>query len=100
MPIFDYQCESCGYVFDALQKLGEAALSDCPTCGQAGLKKLLSAPHVHLKHGAAAVGSPGVGQGHGQRPRVGHTFDSPTPHSHDHDHQHCAAADHGHKHKH
>ena len=51
MPIYEYQCTECGHVFDALQKMSDAPLTDCPDCGAAGLRKLLSAPNFRLKGG-------------------------------------------------
>jgi putative FmdB family regulatory protein len=44
MPIYEYQCEACGHVFDSLQKISEAPLTKCPDCGAEALKKLVSAP--------------------------------------------------------
>ena len=49
MPIYEYQCRECGYRLDALQKMSDPPLSDCPDCSQPGLKKLVSAPHFRLK---------------------------------------------------
>ena len=49
MPIYEYQCQSCGHVLDALQKISDDPLTHCPSCGEAGLKKLLSAPRFRLK---------------------------------------------------
>ena len=49
MPIYEYQCRECGYRLDALQKMSDPPLSDCPACEQPGLKKLISAPHFRLK---------------------------------------------------
>ena len=49
MPIYEYQCRECGYRLDALQKMSDAPLSDCPECERPGLKKLVSAPHFRLK---------------------------------------------------
>jgi putative FmdB family regulatory protein len=34
MPIYDYQCKSCGHRFDQLVKLG-AKPPACPSCGKA-----------------------------------------------------------------
>ncbi len=51
MPIYEYQCTECGHVFDALQKMSDAPLTDCPDCGEPGLRKLLSAPNFRLKGG-------------------------------------------------
>ena len=49
MPIYEYQCRDCGYRLDALQKISDPRLTDCPECAQPSLKKLLSAPHFRLK---------------------------------------------------
>ena len=49
MPIYEYECTSCGHVLDALQKVSDDPLVHCPTCGEAALKKLLSAPRFRLK---------------------------------------------------
>ena len=51
MPIYEYQCEKCNHLFDALQKMDAPPLTDCPECGEATLKKLLSAPNFRLKGG-------------------------------------------------
>jgi len=51
MPIYEYECQGCGHVFDALQKISDDPLSDCPECGEARLRKLLSAPNFRLKGG-------------------------------------------------
>ena len=49
MPIYEYECQSCGHVLDALQKISDDPLKHCPSCGEAALKKLLSAPRFRLK---------------------------------------------------
>ena len=36
MPIYEYQCDECGHIFDALQKMSDELLTDCPDCGQGG----------------------------------------------------------------
>ena len=49
MPIYEYACKSCDHRLDALQKMSDPALVDCPECGEPALKKLLSAPKFRLK---------------------------------------------------
>ncbi len=49
MPIYEYACQRCEHVFDALQKMDAEPLKDCPECGEPTLKKLLSAPNFRLK---------------------------------------------------
>ncbi len=33
MPIYEYECENCGVRFERLQRMSDAALTDCPECG-------------------------------------------------------------------
>jgi putative FmdB family regulatory protein len=49
MPIYEYRCASCGHELEALQKLSDAPLTDCPACRETALKKKLSAAGFHLK---------------------------------------------------
>ena len=48
MPIYAYRCGRCGHELDALQKISEPALTDCPACGEAALQKMLTAPGFQL----------------------------------------------------
>ncbi|MBM7059751.1 zinc ribbon domain-containing protein [Pseudomonas sp. UL073] len=49
MPIYEYQCASCGHQLEALQKFSDAPLVDCPTCLAPELTKMLSVPGFRLK---------------------------------------------------
>lgn len=49
VPIYEYQCKNCGHQLDAFQSLSEAALTDCPACGNATLTKLISAAGLQFK---------------------------------------------------
>jgi len=49
MPIYAYACKECDHTLDALQKISDAPLVDCPECGKPALKRLLSAPRFRLK---------------------------------------------------
>ncbi|TXS96566.1 zinc ribbon domain-containing protein [Parahaliea maris] len=51
MPIYEYQCQACGKPHEALQKISDAPLQDCPACGKAELKKKISAAGFRLKGG-------------------------------------------------
>jgi len=51
MPIYEYQCQACGKQLEALQKLRDAPLQDCPDCGEPSLKKKVSAAAFRLKGG-------------------------------------------------
>lgn len=49
MPIYEYQCGSCGHRLEVIQKMSEDPLLDCPECGQPSLQKMISAAGFHLK---------------------------------------------------
>lgn len=51
MPIYEYQCESCGHALEALQRLSDPLLVDCPACNKPALKKQISAAGFRLKGG-------------------------------------------------
>jgi len=49
MPIYEYACKNCGHTLDALQKMSDDPLRDCPECAEPQLKRLISAPRFRLK---------------------------------------------------
>jgi putative FmdB family regulatory protein len=49
MPIYAYKCESCGHAKDVLQKISDAPLSVCPSCGEPAFRKQLTAAGFQLK---------------------------------------------------
>jgi putative FmdB family regulatory protein len=49
MPIYAYRCEACGFAKDVLQKVSDAPLTDCPSCGKSAFKKQLTAAGFQLK---------------------------------------------------
>lgn len=51
MPIYEYRCGGCGHRLEALQKLSEDPLKECPECREEALKRLVSAPAFRLKGG-------------------------------------------------
>ena len=51
MPFYEYRCEACGQELEAMQKMSDAPLTDCPECGRPALKKLMSAAGFRLKGG-------------------------------------------------
>ena len=48
MPLYEYECDSCGHRFEVIQKMSDPPLEACPKCGQV-LRKLQAAPAFHLK---------------------------------------------------
>ena len=49
MPIYEYVCDQCGRDLEALQKITEEPLIHCPECGEAALRKKVSAAAFRLK---------------------------------------------------
>ncbi|MFT5482678.1 MAG: putative FmdB family regulatory protein [Halieaceae bacterium] len=49
MPIYEYQCQACQHQLEALQKMNDEPLLECPTCGESQLKKKISAVAFRLK---------------------------------------------------
>lgn len=49
MPIYAYKCESCGFAKDALQKISDAPLTECPSCGKSTFQKQVTAAGFQLK---------------------------------------------------
>jgi putative FmdB family regulatory protein len=49
MPIYAYKCAACGYAQDEMQKVSDAPLSVCPSCGKADYAKQVTAPGFALK---------------------------------------------------
>ena len=48
MPIYEYECQSCGHCLEAMQKMSDPALKDCPACHTAHLQRLISAAGSRL----------------------------------------------------
>lgn len=48
MPIYEYVCTECDHAHEALQKISDAPLTDCPACNEPALKKMISAPQFRL----------------------------------------------------
>jgi len=48
MPIYDYQCTSCGHKDEVMRKISAASTEACPKCGAETFSKLLSAPSFQL----------------------------------------------------
>lgn len=49
MPIYEYQCSSCGHEKEVLQKMSDAPLTVCTACGKSSFRKLISAAGFQLK---------------------------------------------------
>jgi putative FmdB family regulatory protein len=48
MPIYAFQCTTCGHAFDRLQKLSDPDPDACPECGAPTVRRQLTAPSFRL----------------------------------------------------
>ena len=51
MPIYAFECTACGHRFDKLQKLSDPDPATCPSCGEATVKRQVTAPSFRLAGG-------------------------------------------------
>ncbi len=49
MPLYEYECSSCGHRFELIQRFADPPVETCAACGQGPVHKLLSAPAFHFK---------------------------------------------------
>ena len=49
MPLYEYQCESCGKRFEKIQKFSDPPIDVCAHCGKGPVRKLLSSPAIQFK---------------------------------------------------
>ena len=49
MPIYAYKCSACGFAKDVLQKISDAPLAVCPSCGASAFGKQLTSAGFQLK---------------------------------------------------
>lgn len=48
MPIYEYECKTCGQRLEKLQKVSAPPLTDCPECETPTLTRLISAAGFRL----------------------------------------------------
>lgn len=63
MPIYEYVCTACGHRLEAMQKLNDPLLRECPTCKAAALRKLMSVAGIQVKNRSARSAAPACGAG-------------------------------------
>lgn len=48
MPIYEYQCQSCGNEIEIIQKISDPHIIQCDACGKPDMKKKVSAAAFRL----------------------------------------------------
>ena len=51
MPIYEYACKGCGHEFEREQRISEAPLKKCPSCGALKARRQISRTSFVLKGG-------------------------------------------------
>lgn len=64
MPLYEYQCEGCGEVFERIQKFSDAPITVHEKCG-GRVHRLLSAPALQFKGSGWYVTDYAKGSGNG-----------------------------------
>ncbi len=48
MPIYEFECNACGNIFDRLQKISDPDPMVCPDCGKKKIHRRVTAPSFRL----------------------------------------------------
>jgi putative FmdB family regulatory protein len=48
MPLYEYECDTCGHRFEVIQKFSDTPITECPKC-QGAVRKLFSSPAIQFK---------------------------------------------------
>lgn len=62
MPVYEYTCKACDHEFEREQRISDAPLKTCPSCGARKAKRMISRTSFVLKGGgwyADLYSSPG-----------------------------------------
>ncbi len=51
MPVYEYECGSCGGRFEVIRKFSDPLLTECNLCNATGVRKVLSPTAFVLKGG-------------------------------------------------
>jgi putative FmdB family regulatory protein len=49
MPLYEYECDSCGRRFEVIQKFSDPAPDTCKLCEKGPIRRLMSSPAIQFK---------------------------------------------------
>jgi putative FmdB family regulatory protein len=49
MPLYEYECDSCGQHFELIRRFSDPAVDVCAVCGKGPVRRLLSSPAIQFK---------------------------------------------------
>ena len=67
MPTYSYECEACKHGLEAEQRISDAPLKKCPSCGKAKLRRMISSGNFILKGGGWYSDGYGSSKGKGSK---------------------------------
>ncbi len=50
MPIYDYVCNTCTYLFESTNKINESQTDVCPKCGNSAYKIIMNVPLMRMSN--------------------------------------------------
>jgi putative FmdB family regulatory protein len=87
MPIFDYECSSCGNRFELLVLPSSSSVPECPSCKSQALSKLISVAAISSEHTQRRARQDGKARGAKVRGELSHEEHKRIP-AHRDDHHH------------
>jgi putative FmdB family regulatory protein len=49
VPLYEYQCDTCGQRFEVIQKFSDPPVDVCKSCGKGPVTRLMSSPAIQFK---------------------------------------------------
>ena len=49
MPLYEYECDNCGHIFEKIQSVHAESLVQCPNCSANSLRKIFHAAGIIFK---------------------------------------------------
>ena len=49
MPLYEYECDNCGHVFEKIQSVHDAPIQQCPNCSANSVRKVFHPAGVIFK---------------------------------------------------
>lgn len=81
MPIYEYHCAACDHDFEVIQKMSDAPIRKCESCGKNKAKRSVSRTSFILKGGGWYAEGYGSGKGGSSTASASSPSSSPSPSS-------------------
>lgn len=68
MPMYDYECKSCGHRFELSQKMSAPHVKKCPSCKKENVKRLIGSGGGFIFKGSGFYATDYKKSGSGKKP--------------------------------